>query len=78
MSRRGHIAISSPVSCTICETSLELLIPTGSPSVILMLKDPGMLCLLALSASLTLAGYTNKAIDFQIAILDILEPEIGK
>lgn len=43
-----------------------------------MLKDPGMLYLLALSASLTLAGYTNKAIGFQIAILDILEPEIGK
>lgn len=54
------------------------LIPTGSTSVILMLKDPDMLWLLALSASLTLAGYTNKAIGFQTAILNTLEPEIGK
>ena len=67
------------MSGTVCETSLELLILTGSPSVILMLKDRGMLWLLALSAgSLTVASYTNKAIGFKTAILNNLEPEFGK
>lgn len=75
LSRRGHTATSSPVSCTIRETSLELLILAGSPPIILMLKDPGMLWLLALSArSLTLASYTNKTIGFKTAILNNLEP----
>lgn len=79
LSRRGRIATSSPVSCTIRETSLELLTLTVSLSVILMLKDPDMLWLCALSArSLTLDSYTNKAIGFKTAILNNLEPEFGK
>lgn len=44
-----------------------------------MLKGPGMLWLLALSArGLTLASYTNKAIGFKTAILNNLETEFGK
>jgi len=44
-----------------------------------MLKDSGMLWLLAVSArSLTLSSYTNKATGFKTAILNNLETEFGK